>query len=387
MSERVDLKAMGLAPAPQPFVTNCWYVAAWSHELAPGTVIGRRLLGTAVALFRTDAGRIGAMRDLCPHRFAPLSMGKVVGEGLQCPYHGLEFAADGRCRYNPHGDGATPAALDVATYPLVERYHALWIWMGDAPADPALIPDMPFIAAAKRVHLSAFDYLHVAANWRSITDNLLDLSHGSFVHAGLLGNADTAAQDPRVETDGDRVTVHRDPVETDTLRQFAPILREPRARSMKWNAIHWVSPAVMIVDSGVCAPDEDMALGTGICGLHWLTPETDRTTHYFFTSVRTNPLTDPERDAGIAQAISQNRRYAFAVQDAPIIEAQQRALDELGPSARPALLKSIDEGAIRVQRIVDRLLAAERAPDLPAARAPTSHRTTTGKSGHEIKAL
>jgi len=364
----------------EAFVRNCWYVAGWSNEIAAGQVIGRRLLGTPVALFRTQTGQVGGMRDLCPHRFAPLSLGKVIGEGLQCPYHGLEFALDGRCRYNPHGDGATPAALDVAPFPVIERYHAIWIWMGDAPADPALIPDMGFIDAAKPIHLSAFDYLHVGANWRLITDNLLDLSHGAFLHAGLLGNSETAAMDARVVADGDRVSVHRDPIEAETLRQFAPILPSPRARSMKWNAIHWVSPAVMIVDSGVCAPGQDPAQGTGICGLHWLTPETERTTHYFFTSARTNPLTDPARDAAIAHTISQNRRHAFAVQDAPVIEALQRAIDDLGPNARPALLRSIDEGAIRVQRIVDRLLAAERA-------RPASSPTPSRRPREEVQSI
>lgn len=341
------------------FVRECWYVAGWARDLPAGTTLARRMLDTPVLVFRTASGAIAALEDWCPHRLAPLSMGRVTGEAIQCLYHGLAFGTDGACVHNPHGNGARPAALKARALPVAERHSLIWVWMGKGAADKAAIPDLGFVDAAEERHISAREHLRIEADWRAISDNLLDLSHTSFVHEGILGNLEMIAAAVRVVAEGDRVTVHRDPVEAPTPGMFVPLLSVPRARSLKWNALRWLGPAAMVVDTGVCAPDERPERGTGYHGLHLLTPETDRTTHYFFSSVRWNPLTDPSQDQAIAQHISRNRRFAFEAQDTPIIEAQQRVRDELGDRARPTLLATIDEGPVRMQRIIDRLIARE----------------------------
>src|SRR3978361_676520 len=100
------------SPVAAPkFVRNTWYVALWSSELPPGKLVARTYLDQPVLLFRREDGTVAAISDTCSHRFAPLSMGTLLpGDRVQCPYHGLEFAADGRCVHNPHGSGAIPAA-------------------------------------------------------------------------------------------------------------------------------------------------------------------------------------------------------------------------------------------------------------------------------------
>src|SRR5690606_24198568 len=121
------------------FPKNAWYAAAWSDEVARAPM-GRRLLDQPVVLFRKENGDVVALSDICPHRFAPMHKGKLHGDVLACPYHGLQFAADGGCHHNPHGE-IIPPALRLETFPVVDRDQIIWIWMGDpALADVAIIP-------------------------------------------------------------------------------------------------------------------------------------------------------------------------------------------------------------------------------------------------------
>ena len=86
-------------------------------------------------LYRGAAGQPVALADSCPHRFAPLSKGKLHGDEIQCLYHGLRFAADGRCVHNPHGP--VPGAARVRSYPVRKHAGMVWIWMGASPSDAA----------------------------------------------------------------------------------------------------------------------------------------------------------------------------------------------------------------------------------------------------------
>jgi len=112
------------------FLRNYWYVAAADTEVGR-TPFARTILGEPVVFYRTEQGVAVALEDRCAHRHLPLSMGKLVGDELQCHYHGLRFGTDGRCTRIP-GQEQIPRAAKVKTYPVVERYHWIWIWMGDA---------------------------------------------------------------------------------------------------------------------------------------------------------------------------------------------------------------------------------------------------------------
>ncbi len=95
------------ATATVAFVRNIWYVGLWSSELSSGAMVSRTILNEPVLFLRRADGTVAAISDTCSHRFAPLSMGKILpGDRVQCPYHGLEFGADGRCVHNPHGHQA-----------------------------------------------------------------------------------------------------------------------------------------------------------------------------------------------------------------------------------------------------------------------------------------
>ena len=137
------------------FLRNYWYVAATTLK-SDACRCARIILGEPVVLFRTEQGTPVAFEDRCPHRHLPLSMGKLAGDELQCRYHGLRFGVDGRCVRVP-GQHHIPQAAKVKTYPVVERYHWIWIWMGDpALADPAAITDFHWLddrTGAPRAHI------------------------------------------------------------------------------------------------------------------------------------------------------------------------------------------------------------------------------------------
>ena len=165
------------------FLRNAWYVAGWSDELSAGRLLSRTLLDEPVVLFRDERGQARALFDRCPHRFAHLSMGQLCdgGASLQCAYHGLRFDGAGRCVLNPHTGGVIPKAAVVRHYPVIERYSALWIWMGDSSrADEHGIPELSFLDPD---HWAVgTGSMEVEAPYELEIDNILDLSHIEFLH-------------------------------------------------------------------------------------------------------------------------------------------------------------------------------------------------------------
>ena len=139
---RCPLPAVGLAQGGRAamFLRNYWYVAAWSEEVGRKP-LQRWLLNEPLAMWRRRDGTPAALADRCPHRGAPLSNGRIVGDDIECGYHGLSFCGDGGCTAVP-GAGTLPAGLSTRAYPVVERWGRIFIWMGDpALADEAKIPD------------------------------------------------------------------------------------------------------------------------------------------------------------------------------------------------------------------------------------------------------
>ena len=173
------------------FLKNFWYVAAEPQELDGGP-LARIILGEPVVLYRRADGAPAALEDRCCHRRMPLSHGRVAGNDLQCGYHGLTFAADGVCVAIPNQTRIPPGAR-VRSYPCVERWGWVWIFPGDAArAEATPLPDFSQHGSAGWAAVGG--YLHVGGNHQLLVDNLLDLSHVSFVHRGSIGTDDSAAK-------------------------------------------------------------------------------------------------------------------------------------------------------------------------------------------------
>ena len=368
-----------IADSKQKFVTNsylrnAWYVAAWSSDLGDGAILARTILQEPVVFYRRANGEVAALADRCAHRFAPLSMGKIVGgDRLQCPYHGLEYDASGRCVLNPHGNKHIPPRAQVKPYPVTEKHRAIWIWMGDDAPDTSKVPDFSVLDNPPELYATKFDGFTVKANVELLVDNLLDLSHTSYLHAGILGNDETIEADIGVERDGDDVIVSRYARSADPPGLNKMMWPDAPAKVDQFTRIRWMPPSTLLLVSGVCppgAPNEQG--GSGLHAIHMLTPETDRTTHYFFTAVRFGVYTSgDDLNRQIQEKIAATRRFAFEHQDAPVIEAQQRNIDCANTALDPVIL-AIDAGPQRYKQILNRLIRAEQAeqPDL----APTDEK-------------
>ena len=129
----------------------------------------------------------------------------------------------------------------------------------------------------------------------------------------------------------------------------------------KITSIRWMAPSTLRLITGICEIGQKPETGTGYHAVHILTPETDRTTHYFFTAVRYNvKTTDEKLNREIQDKIGKMRRFAFEEQDAPVIEAQQRIIDASQTAVDPLTL-AIDVGPVRYKRVLQKLIAAEQA--------------------------
>jgi phenylpropionate dioxygenase-like ring-hydroxylating dioxygenase large terminal subunit len=342
------------------YLRNTWYVAMWSADLKAGDVVGRTYLGDQIVLYRTTDGSVVALDDLCPHRFAPLHKGSLVdGCKIKCGYHGLQFDATGSCVNNPHGRGAIPSGLKVRTYPTHEKHSIVWIWMGDKPADPSLIPDFSIIDQSPPEIVSRRDWMKMSCNYELAVNNLMDLSHTTFLHDGLLGNEESLKAEVKIEQEGHAVTVDR----------FARAVPVPKFHDMMflqngeavdlWTRITWYPPSCLINDNGATRPNQPRDKGTGVYGIHFLTPETDSTCYYHFVAIRQNPIHHGEpMDSQIREKIADMRRYAFEEQDHDMIKAQQLAISRAN---RPLKTISIecDVGIHRYKRVLDKLIEAD----------------------------
>ncbi|VCU69810.1 Toluene-4-sulfonate monooxygenase system iron-sulfur subunit TsaM1 [Pigmentiphaga humi] len=343
------------------FLKNCWYAAIWADELKTGELAARTLLDTPLVLYRDDAGRPVAMDDMCPHRLAPLRLGKLLPGGtIQCGYHGLEFDSSGQCVKNPHGNGRVPRGCQVRTYPMVEKHTLAWIWMGNGEPDEGLIPDFGYLDADSGYDVGRRDTIEMDANYRAIIDNLLDLSHAAYLHDGLLGNAETAWADIEVRQEGPYVYVRRDMqnVPPPLLRDL--LFKRDGAPVNMWQTIRWSAPSAVLNDVGTYAPDSDRTRFSGQLGCHILTPVSEDSTLYFTAAARQGPL-GAEADEGedaLKARIAELRRYAFKEQDDPMLKAQQENVRR-HPGVAPVLLPAIDAGPVRCQRLLDEMLRDE----------------------------
>jgi vanillate O-demethylase monooxygenase subunit len=345
------------------FLRNAWYCAGFAADLQADAPQAITVLNEPVVLYRQPGGNAVALADRCPHRFAPLSQGKLADGQLECPYHGLRFGADGRCSFNPHGDHSVPKAAQVRAYPLLEKHGALWIWMGDAQqADPALLPD--FTMTDERPGWSRVQgRLHVQANYQLVSDNLLDLSHVQYLHPFLF-NRDVPPPPEfypvnKMEQEGETVTaiaeLHHCP-NTGLYQMLWERGAPPVYVHMRAN-MRWDPPSLLLLDTGAQPEGGAREDGPSAPSAHWLTPETETTTHYFWAATRDRHVGNAEVSAQMQAGID----GAFRTEDEPMIEAVQRNMGTTDlMSLKPVLLPG-DGAAVRARRILAAKIESETA--------------------------
>jgi vanillate O-demethylase monooxygenase subunit len=349
---------------------NAWYAAAYTEEVGDKP-LARTLVGFKTVMFRDAGGCVGMLLNRCPHRFAPLSAGKVVEDTLQCAYHGLRFNSAGECTHNPHGKGGGPLrAANIRSWPILERYGIIWFWPGEpAAADPALLPEIAFLEDPEYSIVSGL--LKVRGHYELVVDNLLDLSHAAYIHPQFSGGRYTpeqilAATAQKLERRERSLVNHRMRSGLAPGAAHVDVFgMDPAVPVRSDSTMTWYPPAILDFAVGAWELDADRDSGVHIPQLHVITPETEFSSHYFFVNGRNRRQGDEEVDRMMLDFF----QLAFAEQDEPMIEMVQQNMGEVSDITElgPILLPT-DAAPISARRILARLIAEEES-DKPLSTA------------------
>lgn len=182
-------------------ILNQWYAILPSKAVKTNQIVGIKRLNLDLAIFRNDTGEVGCVVDQCTHRGAALSKGKVKGECIKCPFHGLEFDKKGQCNFIPANGKVSDADLsryNVKHYPVRESNGIVYLWYGDLDK---ITDELPFFY--KDVD-ATYVYSEIEDHWNShysrCIENQLDVVHLPFVHHNTIGRGNkTLVNGPKVE--------------------------------------------------------------------------------------------------------------------------------------------------------------------------------------------
>ena len=339
------------------YLRNAWYVACTPDEIAAGP-LGRTICGQRVVVFRADGGAVAALEDFCPHRGAPLSLGKVRDDGrIVCGYHGLVMGGDGRCVSMP-GQRVRPT---IRSYPTIERYGFVWIWPGDkAQADPTKLHALPW--AENPAWVYAGGLYHVNCDYRLMIDNLMDLTHETYVHATSIGQPEIEEAAPTTRVEGDSAITSRYMMNIAAPPFWRAALRGNRLADDvpvdRWQVCRFLPPSHVLIEVGVAhaghggfdAPAERKVSSIVV---DFITPETDTSIWYFWGMAR---RFQPQ-DQALTASIREGQGKIFS-EDLEMLERQQKNL--LAWPERSLLKLNIDAGGVQSRKVLDRLIAAEQ---------------------------
>ena len=318
--------ASDMADSSTPFIRNAWYVIAASSEVTRAPM-ARTALGTSLMLFRKENGEVVALQNRCCHRSFPLSHGSIDGDTIVCGYHGLRYDATGKCIEIPM-QTTVPAALRVRAYRAVEKGPFIWVWMGEkTPGEHDGPPHQEWLDHPDWA--LRWGYLHVQGSYVHLHENLLDLSHLSFLHATTFGTPEYARTPVEMHCDGDDLQVWRH-VQCQLPAIYAKPLGWTGARATRSSGSQYVSPGLH-VNTGIFRnldlPDEAQTPRPMVKVAQLVTPETALTTHYWTAQARNFATSDVEMgDFMIKAQVQAFQEDAFALQK--IAEMQALAARE-----------------------------------------------------------
>lgn len=337
------------------FILNTWYVIAWSDEVTR-KLLGRTVAGVPVVLYRRLDGSAAAIHGVCPHRFAPLAMGNLIEDNVQCNYHGLEFDCTGKCVKNPQSGGQVVNALHIDSYPLQEKHSLLWVWLGDR--DKAVehdIPDFSHLTDPARRTLKGLS--RVNGGHQLMVDNLMDLGHFNFLHGGMAkldSGVENVVRDVRQE--GNTVFNNLLFPGCKPTMLFQSGFKDKDIIVDQFNDIRWDPVGLMRNQVGVTPTGLGREHGVNQFGTHIVIPETADSCHYFFGNSRNYSQDDESVDA----LFRQWQQRALNEEDKPMIEKIHGLLPYVRSTGRKPVMLSSDGAAVRVQRVVETMLSAEK---------------------------
>lgn len=341
------------------FLKNAWYVACQAHEITDKP-LGRKICNESMAFYKNAEGRVSAVQDFCPHRGAPLSLGRVCNGQLVCGYHGLVMGCDGLVVNMP---GHQVRNFEpIKSYAVIERYGFVWVWPGDqSKVDPAQMPVFDWFDNPQWAYGGGL--YHIACDYRLMIDNLMDLTHETYVHSTSIGQQEIDETPSRTVTEGNSVVTSRfmEGIKAPPFWQMAMRANDLDAEATvdRWQICKFTPPSHVLIEVGVAlagkggynADPKDKAYSVVV---DFITPETETSIHYFWGMVR---QFKPE-DAELTAKIREGQGKIFS-EDLQMLEMQQKNL--LAFPERQLKILSIDAGGVMSRRVIDRLLVAEKA--------------------------
>ena len=330
------------------YVLDAWYAAAAADEVGTSP-LARVLLEEPVVLYRTAAGQPVALADRCVHRFARLSAGQVCGDAIACPYHGMRYGPDGACIAIP-GQERIPAQARVRSFPVLERYGLLFVWMGDpALADPRRLVDIPQYGGSEW-GLSR-GYARFECGWRVILENLIDPAHTSFVHQRTIGNAAGDSVPLQARQLGEHTIECGRWIDNAPAVPIVQRFANPAGHVDRWQYYYVTPPCTSLVDFGALptgrphTPEEQARAPYRVLSYAFITPVGPASSHYFSFQLRNFAAADE----AVTREFEQLYHETFE-EDRLLLEGVQQA-EERQPAAQPLLIAS-DSGVARLRRLL-----------------------------------
>jgi phenylpropionate dioxygenase-like ring-hydroxylating dioxygenase large terminal subunit len=288
-----SIAAASMANRDTPFIRNAWYVAAKSSEITR-ELMGRTLLGRSVVLYRKENGEVVALQNRCCHRSFPLSEGKLDGDTLVCGYHGFRYNCAGKCTAIPSQERA-PTNIAVKAYKVVEKSPFVWIWPGDpALADESTLPDQEWFHHPDwAVNIG---YLHINGSYVHMHENLLDLSHLSFLHETTFGTPEYARAPIEMNVNEGHFEVWRR-VQCELPAIYAKPLGWEGQKAQRSSGSLFVSPGLHI-NTGILTnleqerSENDLQPMVKVAQL--ITPVTKTSLQYYYAQCRNFAIDDKE---------------------------------------------------------------------------------------------
>lgn len=182
-------------------IRNQWYAILPSKEVKMGKITAVKRLGEKLALFRDEKGNVACVTDQCSHRGAALSKGKSKNGCIACPFHALEFDADGKCTFIPANGKSSQMDMsryNVKSYPVRERNEIIYLWYGEKEKMEEELPFFNEEIDFSYVYCEMKDLWN--AHYSRCIENQLDVVHVPIVHYNTIGRGNkTLIHGPRVE--------------------------------------------------------------------------------------------------------------------------------------------------------------------------------------------
>jgi len=333
------------------FPREQWYVAAYSQEVG-GELLARTICNEPVVLYRTGDGTAVALNDRCVHRRFPLSQGNRDGDLLICGYHGFTYDPSGTCVAVP-GQTRIPRTARVPAYHLVEQDSLVWIWIGDGPPAPeTTIPRAPWLDGPGWVSVRGMEPLR--ARHGLLADNLLDLSHETYLHAGYIGTPEVAATPITTEVDEEsgvvRVSRRMKDVE---CPPFYATSTGIEGRIDRWQDIEYHPPCLYLLHSRIAPTGVEPGPSADPDAFHAeivyaLTPETDTSTHDFWMVARDFALDSEE----VSEFLASNNR-TVVLQDVHALNLLEEVIAAEPPGFQELSI-NIDTGGLAARRLLQK---------------------------------